>query len=565
MEYVADRIFGTGKNWLSNTLYIGLILLAVIFWLSFFKYTVFHTLVELAAVLVSLLAFTVAWSTFPFTRNSYLMFLGTGYLWVGILDLIHLATLRDLQLLVLPDNNINAQFWLAARFMEVSVLIGAVLFARRNLVPWLMMALFCLACGVLYWLIFTGKFPDAFLDTGLTPFKVYSEYAIILLLVVAAGLTYIRRPSTSELVFLLLLGSILVTILSEFLFTLYSNVDSWPNVTGHLTKFVSFWMIFIAIARATLTEPFRALSREAHTYDVVPESIALIDSDLIIRQVNRKARKIAGAGAGELIGRHCHEVFHAGLATPEECPVCDRIRKGERGEPLVLEDDEGRHFEFNLSPIGAHMGPMGSVQVMRDVTLVVKSRQEIDSFFESALDMHCIVDRQGRFKRINKAFLNLLGVTEGEAIGRPFRSFIHPDDLERSGEAFQALLRGEPIANFENRFLDSDGKEHWLNWQATMDQKVDRVLAMARDVTQQKKLEHEIRSGERLLQTVLDTIPNWLWVKDVSGRYLMVNRAMAEFFRLEPQQVAGRTFAEISFDPPEKIENNSRLDRQVIE
>ena len=57
--------------------------------LSFFSFLLFHTVAELVSIVVATSAFIVAWNTYGFSRNPFLLFLGTGLLWLGALDLFH--------------------------------------------------------------------------------------------------------------------------------------------------------------------------------------------------------------------------------------------------------------------------------------------------------------------------------------------------------------------------------------------------------------------------------------------------------------------------------------------
>ena len=75
-------------------------------------------------------------------------------------------------------------------------------------------------------------------------------------------------------------------------------------------------------------------------------------------------------------------------------------------------------------------------------------------------------------------------------MSRPFREFIHPDDLATTVPLATALDRapGE-ILDFENRYCTKDGDWRWLLWRARSD--AERKYAVARDITDRKRLEQE--------------------------------------------------------------------------
>jgi diguanylate cyclase (GGDEF)-like protein/PAS domain S-box-containing protein len=118
---------------------------------------------------------------------------------------------------------------------------------------------------------------------------------------------------------------------------------------------------------------------------------------------------------------------------------------------------------------------------------------EWEWFFEHSLEMMCIAGMDGRFQRVNPAFVQALGYSEQELVSRPFFDFIHPDDQERTLEVLHGLSSGSDCVNFENRYRDSKGEWHWIAWRVPAPTPGARNLyAIARDVTQQRHAEAEL-------------------------------------------------------------------------
>jgi diguanylate cyclase (GGDEF)-like protein len=103
---------------------------------------------------------------------------------------------------------------------------------------------------------------------------------------------------------------------------------------------------------------------------------------------------------------------------------------------------------------------------------------ESNRFFELSRDLVCVADFDGCFKRVNPAFERTLGYSREELLGRPMADFLHPDDRDSSGG--------------ENRYLDSDGDIHWLEWTSVAIPGEDLIYAVARDVTDRRMLEQKI-------------------------------------------------------------------------
>lgn len=117
--------------------------------------------------------------------------------------------------------------------------------------------------------------------------------------------------------------------------------------------------------------------------------------------------------------------------------------------------------------------------------------------FELSLDLVCIAGFDGYFKRVNPAFERVLGYTEADLLGRPFREFVHPEDRTKTDEEIVLLSEGAGAVRFQNRYLDKEGQLHWLEWASTPLWDEGVIYAVARDVTDRKALEREL---ERLSQ-----------------------------------------------------------------
>ena len=126
-------------------------------------------------------------------------------------------------------------------------------------------------------------------------------------------------------------------------------------------------------------------------------------------------------------------------------------------------------------------------------------RAEVDAarHFDLSLDMISTAGFDGRFKTVNPAFEKALGYREEDLVGRPFLDFVHPDDRERTEREAAALADGESTVHFQNRYLDSHGEVHWLEWASVPVPDEDLTYGVARDVTERKALEQEL---ERLSQ-----------------------------------------------------------------
>jgi PAS domain S-box-containing protein len=137
------------------------------------------------------------------------------------------------------------------------------------------------------------------------------------------------------------------------------------------------------------------------------------------------------------------------------------------------------------------------VPIGRAISLRRRAQRDVERIFDLSLDMMAIVGFDGRYKFVNPAFERTLGYTPDHMLGRPYSDFLHPEDLDASREAFAALLRGDGVNDFENRFIGADGSERWLQWSARAVPEQSVVYGTARDVTERRRIDAELRDAQR--------------------------------------------------------------------
>lgn len=196
---------------------------------------------------------------------------------------------------------------------------------------------------------------------------------------------------------------------------------------------------------------------------------------------------------------------------------------------------------------------------------ITQNENELDRFFDLSVNLHCIAQADGYFTRVNRAFEEILGYPREELLSKPFLDLIHPDDLQPTLDAMSVLSEGKDVIDFENRYIDSAGNTHWFSWRASMDMETERIYAVAREITEGKNTQEELRNSQLMLRAVIDTVPNWLFIKNLDCQYTMVNKSMANFYGKTPDEFINTRFADVSYDNPEHVGVSDDSDRRVLE
>ncbi|WP_246014723.1 MASE3 domain-containing protein [Geomonas oryzae] len=229
---------------------------------SLYSYLLFHTLVELFCTIVTLGVFFIAWNSRRFLDNHYFLFLALAFTTSSVLQLLHTFSFKGLGIFIGYDANLPTQLWIASRYVVSLSFLAAPLFIVRKLRLKASLSAFVTTTALLVFAIFSGNFPDCFIEgSGLTPFKIYSEYAIISILLAAAFLLYKNRDRFDSHVFSALLIAVLSGTAADLAFTKYLSVYGQANLVGHILLFFSSFMIYEAIVSTGLREPAALLFR----------------------------------------------------------------------------------------------------------------------------------------------------------------------------------------------------------------------------------------------------------------------------------------------------------------
>ncbi len=356
---------------------------------NLYSYLLFHSLAELFSVIVASGTFVLAWNGRRFIQNGYLMVLGVAYGFVAALDLLHTLAYRGMGVFQGFDADLPTQLWVAARYVESLSLLVALTFLKRPVRPVVLFAVYLAVTIALGLSIFVWRvFPPCFIEGqgGLTPFKIGSEIVISTILVAAAVLTHRSKESLDTKVRRLLVGSIVVTIVAELCFTLYTGPYAAFNMVGHLLKIVSFYLVYKALIETGLRTPLELLfrdlrqserelrhSEERHRtlVELSPDAIAVHDGEVYLYANPAAAELFCSESQADLVGRKVLD-----LVSPEDREkVTRRIRRSlldQSGMPPIevsLLSCDGRlvRAEVMAAPI-VYEEREAVMVIMRDVT-----------------------------------------------------------------------------------------------------------------------------------------------------------------------------------------------------
>lgn len=161
---------------------------------------------------------------------------------------------------------------------------------------------------------------------------------------------------------------------------------------------------------------------------------------------------------------------------------------------------------------------------------------------EQATDMFGVLSAEGNLEYVSSSVEQVLGYDPSNLVGEDAFSFIHPEDVESVSEEYAAVLEDPNYrGQAEFRFQAADGEWRVLDARATNrleDPSVRGIVVNARDVTERREREQELRTQRALIDGILTTIPDVVFAFDPEGEPLRQEQFLTNIVGYEPEEVA---------------------------
>jgi two-component system cell cycle sensor histidine kinase/response regulator CckA len=138
---------------------------------------------------------------------------------------------------------------------------------------------------------------------------------------------------------------------------------------------------------------------------------------------------------------------------------------------------------------------------MLDITKRLESEQEFRSLVEGAHDAIFSLSPGGIITSLNPAFETITGWNTEAWLGKSFTDLVHKDDRQKTIEDIQRVSAGEALTPQEIRIKRKDGSYaigEFILTALVRNQVLRRISGIARDVTERKRLEQELRQASKL-------------------------------------------------------------------
>ncbi|HEY6804499.1 MAG TPA: PAS domain S-box protein [Pyrinomonadaceae bacterium] len=308
-------------------------------------------------------------------------------------------------------------------------------------------------------------------------------------------------------------------------------------------------------ARRTSEARYNAL------FDYAPDGILIADFDSYYLDANPAICRMLGYPREELIGLHGSDI----VAPAEVAHIDNALAeiKTETGHyrQWMFKRKDGTTF---LAEVMATSMPDGNLlAVIRDITdrnqaerALRESEEQLRLAVEATKLGTWQLDLRTRERKWSERSKELFHLPPSvELTDELVQSLVHPEDRVWLEKAIPRALEPESGGELHNEFrinIPGHVEANWIESQGHVlyeNNEPARMIGTMLDITDRKRAELALKTEKQLLRTLIDMLPDYIYLKDFDSKFLACNEACARLMgQKSPADLVGRTDAE--FYPP---------------
>jgi PAS domain S-box-containing protein len=304
------------------------------------------------------------------------------------------------------------------------------------------------------------------------------------------------------------------------------------------------------------------------------DAIFICDSRGLILFWNRKAKELYGYTADEILGkpnsiivpqrlRDAHQKWMQLFLSGDESSVSGKTAEG------IGEHKDGHEFNLEASTAILHQGNEKlAVVITRNITErkryeseLRESKEQLDKFLENSIDPIIMADGTGHVVNPNKAFLDMIGYTEEEVLGKPLYTLsvtetgvyestageqvtISDDFFKENTTCIEQLLETGKISGWQSYYMHKSHKVVPItqNLIVICNDRGESIgsFSIIRDLTEQRKAESELRESAERFRAIAESSLDAIITADTQSRITFCNPAAERMFGYSAEELIGQ-------------------------
>ena len=312
--------------------------------------------------------------------------------------------------------------------------------------------------------------------------------------------------------------------------------------------------------------------------DNIPDAVAYLNTERRVLFANRHFADQRHTTPEAIIGRTTAELMGEKVAAW----IAERTRKVlERGEvatyerEMRLDDGTRRWLHVKAVPDLSGSGVVrGMYVVAHDITEVKAAQHALEEkerqlrqVIDSIPTPMCYVDAEARYRYVNDAFLDYIGLPAGRVIGHTVEDILGPERWKAVGPMLERVRAGESVT-VERLIRFADGRSRWMTVRLTprmVDGAYLGYYSTTSDIDEQKAVEQELRRANTVLSAHFDNTPLAVIEFDTELRVVRWSGQAEAIFGWSGAETLGRTLDSLRHVYEDDRESATEMIRGLVE
>jgi PAS domain S-box-containing protein len=288
-----------------------------------------------------------------------------------------------------------------------------------------------------------------------------------------------------------------------------------------------------------------------HLIESSPDFQMTLDKNGKIMDVNEAFECVVGKSRGELIGSSIYEYLPkeetekliAGILDKEKVRNIE-LTADIPGKGTLISSISGTVFTTPKGETGIYISGRDITEQKRAEEALKREKNFSANVIATVPDSLLVLDANLRIKSVNRSFYEKFQTEPDEVIGSGIAEILGDKDGKLSTALTKLFGTGDMLENFELHYQSEKLGERIFNITArgmliAEEEEEEEELVVLHDITERKRAEEEVKTSRKFLDTIIENIPDPIYIKDRQFRFVEANKAFYHTHKVTKGEILG--------------------------